>query len=742
MIVHVYDLTGSATCSVFETSAENGKPQETSSHSINRVLIIPETHTNRAPYLQHNEQPILQDLVNEKGEFSYRNAWHWQEYFHDLEEGGNAGVISHFFEALSQESYFGQADRNIILIPDNFSPNTQEYILRNCRLSREKTYLLWRSVATAIGYRKRLQDAKVKNGEEIAIIDIQACETQVSILTMLEHEGKLIPQRRAYKSKSNAYPYHQGEESSITYTNASGKRSDFYNSTFYGKEGDCVVWNDMHRRFEVQSFKPDDGPTLIIPYYCIRSVQEETCCIQIGGSSSALPYHQKMLMDRDNKHMLYGAAKFGVLAHTNKILYFDQCDGLYLVVGNRREQRYRAKELIPLNKYSPGGKPVIGEMNEDCYLEANSPAASFYLLTGEREDLNSTPLKLYTHEFEVGREHAKSKLKLYPSIIPGQGIAQVRVESDIIQGDVHLDLLKMNETKETINTLKMPLRWPIAIPGVVAQTSIWLKRGVQLSVRDYIRREIADGSMFAQSQWPNRFKDGEERFERWNVFGSREGRERPKDPSFDFDNFFSELSLDYATCSDVNRKNNLLGMISWTYCRSDELFQEVKRDCIHFIQGHHTDLDSRRLFTACANLFYTDDELKLFFNAFSDFIRSCVISEETRGLASWTRALSELLINHPHMLSLFSDNLCSNTIKNLGKLIKHVRYEPNKLRFSLKCILYLLTRRKYNYDFYSSNREIEFMKYALSYLSPLYDMRIIVEKFLDGTATIDDIPFD
>lgn len=742
MIVHVYDLTGSATCSVFETSAENGKPQETALYAINKVLITPDAHTNRTPYLQNSEQPILQDLVNEQGEFSYRNACRWQEKFHDLAECGNAGVINHFFEALSQELYFGQADRNIILIPDNFSPNTQEHILRNCRLPREKTYLLWRSVAVAIGYGEELGKEN-----EIAVVDIQANETMVSKLAILDYKGKRIPQRRAYKvlepdkGFNLSLPYFRLKDkgSREHYVDEGGKTNSFYDSTFYGIEGNCVIWNETKRSFESRCFVRKSSDSLTVPSYYFKT---GTLCIQIGGNSSALPNHQNLLRDKDNKHMLYGAAQFGAAAHTNRILYFDQCDGLYLVVGNRREQRYRAKELIPVNKYSPGGKPIIGEMNDDCYLEANSPAARFYLLTGEGDDLNSTPLKLYTHEFDVGREHGKAKLKLYPSIIPGQGIAQVRVESHIIQGDVHLDLLKMNDTDKTINTLKMPLRWPIAIPGVVAQTSIWKRTAVQLHVRDYIRRGIADGSMFAQSQWPNRLKNGEERFVRWNVFGSKEGRERPQDSSFDFDKFFSELSLDYATCKDINHKNDLLGMISWTYCRSDELFQEVKRDCKHFIQGHQTNLDSRRLFTACANLFYTDDELKLFFNSFSNFIRNCVSSKETRGLANWTRALSELLINHPHMLSLFSDNLCCNTIKNLGKLIKHVRYEPNKLRFSLKCILYLLSRRKYNYDFYSSSREIDFMKNALSYLSPLYDMRIIVEKFLDGTATIDDIPFD
>lgn len=734
MKIHIYDLTGSATCAEFETSAEYSRPQETKRYVINKVLIIPEAQTNRTPYLQNSESPILQDLANERGEYSNRTAFHWQQSFRDLAEGGNPEIIAAFFAALSQEDYFGCAERNIILIPDNFSPQTQEHILRHCKMPRKNTFLLWRSVSAAIGYSKELP---IKG--EITVIDFQAYETQVSRLSILEYEGKAIPQRRAYKDGSIAYPYHLNTGIRELYFNELGKISDFYNYTFFGKEGDFVIWNEIQRQFEIQHFQRKRLRPRIDFHYA-----GENLCIQIGSSTPYTENTDNLRMDKGSRRMFYGAAKFAVFIHSKKILYFDQCDGLYIVVGNRREQKYHAKQLIPFNKYSPGGKPIVGEINDDCYLEANTPAANFYLLTGEKDNLNSTPLKQYIHEFDVGREHAKAKLKLHPSIIPGQGIAQVRVESDIIQGDVHLDLLKMSSTDKTINKLQkeMPLRWPIAIPGVVARTELWQKYEVQLKVKDYVKRNYADGSLFAQSLWPNRNKEGEERFERWNVFGSREQYERPIDPTFDFDAFFAKLSLDYATCREIRRKNNLLGMISWTYCRSDEFFQDVKRDCFRFLHGYYTELDSRRIFTACANLFYKDEELTLFFNSFSDFIRNCIMSENTTGVASWTRVLSELLINHPHMLSLISDNLCGNTVKNLGKLLKLVRNEPNKRRFSLKCILYMLTRRKYNYDFYSSSREIDSMKYALSYVSPTDQMRISVEKFLEGTATIDDIPFD
>lgn len=750
MIVHVYDLTGSATCSVFETSAENGKPQETASHSINRVLIIPETHTNRAPYLQHNEQPILQDLVNEKGEFSYRNAWHWQEYFHDLEEGGNAGVISHFFEALSQESYFGQADRNIILIPDNFSPNTQEYILRNCRLSREKTYLLWRSVATAIGYRKRLQDAKVKNGEEIAIIDIQACETQVSILTMLEHEGKLIPQRRAYKSKSDAYPYHQGEESSITYTNASGKRSDFYNSTFYGKEGDCVVWNDMHRRFEVQSFKPDDGPTLIIPYYCIRSVQEKTCCIQIGGSSSAPPYHQKLLLDRDNKHMLYGAAKFGVLAHTNKILYFDHCEGLYLVVLKRKKQLLEAMELIKENLRSPGGKEIIGTINKETGIAENQKETEFYLLTGSCDDKSNIPLREYIHTFPVGEKHPYARLELHPTFNPGQGIAQVRVKSPILDNEVWLDLLKMTQTAKTIATLQddVKLQWPIASPGVIAQSRLW--ENVKPDVERYIKTGPWPkiGELFARSYYPFIQESGLKRLERWNVFGSCENRKLPTDRYFDFPAFFQKLADDYQR--NHTYKNNILGLISWTYHTDSNVFQQVKLDCLDYISNPDSNisgLDKKRVFTACANLFATESELHSFFYAFEKQLYS-----NTTTIYDWLRAMYQLLINHPEMLEHISDEHCKKCMNGLGRILDSRPNNRNIISATLKCMIYLLTRRAYSDTFLQNIRETSLIKFKLERLRITWDVPLLskasgilnlidaLTSFIDGQGSILGIP--
>ena len=84
-----------------------------------------------------------------------------------------------------------------------------------------------------------------------------------------------------------------------------------------------------------------------------------------------------------------------------------------------------------------------------------SNSGEFYLCLGE--PTNFAPLKFLKQQFTEELAEVSQKLIIYPSMIPGQGIATVDVECNpkkdeapLFESSVRLDWLQLEVSKETI----------------------------------------------------------------------------------------------------------------------------------------------------------------------------------------------------------------------------------------------------------------------------------------------------
>ena len=65
----------------------------------------------------------------------------------------------------------------IILVPDDYDAEKQENLLRHCGLPRNRTMLLWRSVAICLGAEEELRKRNATAGARIAVVDSQSAPT-------------------------------------------------------------------------------------------------------------------------------------------------------------------------------------------------------------------------------------------------------------------------------------------------------------------------------------------------------------------------------------------------------------------------------------------------------------------------------------------------------------------------------------------------------------------------------------
>ncbi len=250
MIVDVYDFNATLCCSRYKIDVEHCVFSLIKRKRISDVLIWPDISKsrNQPPYIQERKQPIIRDLIGDDGLFSFENCSFLADFLQM--ESLDAKKIEAFFNALKHSSYpfDKRADRNVILIPDNFDANLQEKILRTCSLPRESTSLLWRSVATCLGNLSMLKQLS-DQCSTIKVIDYQLKYCDESVLNLIHEDNLIIPQRHAYKM-GRFYPRHEKYDGQDVFL----PRNEFYRHTYYGTTKDCVVWDANLQQFSRKDF--------------------------------------------------------------------------------------------------------------------------------------------------------------------------------------------------------------------------------------------------------------------------------------------------------------------------------------------------------------------------------------------------------------------------------------------------------------------------------------------------------
>lgn len=725
MIVDVYDLTATLCCSRYQADAEQCSASLIGRKRFSDVLIYPDAskNRNRPSYLQEWDCPIIRDLVDENGEFHYRNCSFLPDFFQ--QENQDVRKIADFFRALQCSSYKfdSPADRNVILIPDNFDANLQENILRSCALPRENTSLLWRSVAICLGNADTAQTWHTK----IEITDCQRRYTDVTELTLCWEDGLLVPQRKAYRL-GNKNDKHVPCKIGDPHVNV----HEFYRRTYCGGEAkDAVIWNAEKRQFERSEFTPTQDKTGMVRFFDGQQADPLFCPEKEADAFSASD----------------GAALYMTRREGGRLTYYDECTGLYIVVQDDVTEDVYAKELIPPNSRCKGGEEIPGQVYTDCFIEKGSDRVGFRLSDDSGDE---TPLKKLDYNFGIRATEAREPLKLHPSMKPGQGIARVRVtgEKQLTEA-VELDLLTMEDAKETIKSLRenLPRSFPIDIPAIKANTDLW-KNKVRGEVGQYLcDKRRRDKKMFARCRSENsKSQDVMEKLKRINVFGYAKGMELP-DKEYDFDHLFKEMADDFNSCCRHRKEGEMyevLAMISRTYQGNNAHFRPIKEKILKEVKKCVDDGESINLhkMTACAYLLRDSQELRDFFSC---YLKKLKKSENLGGTFHWHRVMVDLLMTNCDMLENVPTEDCEQCMIILLKALAHGSLTQMMTCSVLKVCLFLLMKRKYDKSFL---RQDEFYKATIRIIEEVQrrekDVKVkdwcrIVLKFVKGDGRLNDL---
>jgi hypothetical protein len=805
MIYQLFDLTGREQ---YCCAIANGKKDVTITEQqpLHTLLIKPKDEGNKSPYLQDPENPRIEDFITPEGDFDYGNSIFLSEILKDEKSSSKRKTKKEDEEDKKRrreivkektrllEYYFlaqikclknhDDSKQSIILVPDHYDAEKQERILHACQMPRNKTLLLWRSVAICLGAEEYFPPEVLHDGSKIAVIDGQASAcVSIAILTMknavcnadltthTKDNQWLIPARRAY---------HNGEEENypITENEAIGQDEpvNVYEYEFWRhvwmKEGKYPVpfnWDWKDNSFHKPKYKYTISSTL-------RQLKEVDIAIVSGDIDiESIPSNIKTIIreKRDENFAIIGAGRFAVRKDNDLISYYDECEPLYFIAQNPyakdEDSRVVARELISGKQLCPGGSRHEGNVNKnDFVLRKGAHNLRFLLHVGKIDDETTQLKELIQHLPKQTIED--QPLTLSPSMIPGQGIANVLVEAKpLLSSYIELDFGRMvdaidkkDDGTEYVVTKRylidsMKLSFPPNLPGVRASGELWDEDKVKIL---FTKRWVQQRGLFAKSRWPNLQNDGLKRFERNNVFGNIKDYQFPFGgdqllPIFD-NEFFRKLFKRIEYLYETNRENKTereaaIRLAAWTYRCGTDIFQNLITDTLKkVIKKAKVDAKALRMvengtreetvtfcnqeFTVCANML-SDKQKFVYVKCLNLHLhRQLKITWDRKELigdiSRWIRALHGILMDSSTFLEGNTDDenkqyeSCMNylflILKNLVR--NHVPQNNPTLRGALCCMLLLLRRRIYQHDFLSQDSKLfqKMKKYFLS--TPVFNI--------------------
>lgn len=774
MKTNLFDLTGKE-CFCCAESRGSDNVQKITAIPLHSLLIYPRnSDVNKSPYLQNPMMPTIEDFYTEDGKFDFSKSFFLSGMLAgDIIDEKREHLQKYFNSQLGILPEFDSSNSNILLVPDDYDSEKQEKLLRSCGLPRNKTLLLWRSVAICLGAEEELIFAGVKEGDKIAIVDAQSSGCiNISILTMRYDGTKLVPARSSFNKKEN-YPVVNERTNCLKINTLNNdkmvvdKGREFWrhtwqrNGEFYVPDGNS--WKK--RTFEkYRRHYPGDLSCSLknkIDFYVITGE------IQIDFIKYLNP--TKVIREKvERNYALMGAGRFSVRNAKGLPTYFDECESLYFIVQDLNEEKIVPKELIKGNEFCRGGQEIIGVTNRDFVLGKDNDSVSFLLHVGEIN--NKTHLRELIQEF--GRTAiADQPLILSPTMIPGQGIASVTVEaSPLLKEKVKLDFLKMSFANDdgkpkTIEYLQkiMPRSYPVDFPEAEASANLW-----DTYCRDEIRRFMnhnipPESGCFYHSKFPNAKFGGIEALKRINVFGTRIDAQYPILDRNYLHKVFEKIADEYKKTSDLR----YIRLAAWTYRCGVDVFQCIINDVLEKIKkkskGLPTSLQTEE-FSVCANMLSLEEQ-KFFFQSFNKYVDPivCVARDNKHrttisNVDNWIRALLWILIYSNELLKKISSSECNQCMYNLYIIWKNYMQHKTSstqeiyIRRVICCMLFLLRRRKYDHDFLrvettpvfgkimSLQKVVEQESYNLFYTSAKIELANAFFEYLENKGRL-DIPF-
>lgn len=717
MKINVFDLTGQQ-CFLSQESQGSDDIKTSNRQALHPLLIYPkEAESNRTPYLQDPQHPELEDFLPQNGYFNYNNSF----FLADILAGTLQSEKLHDFFAyqLGILDHYEPSAPTIILVPDDYNAEKQENLLRHCGLPRNRTMLLWRSVAICLGAEEELRKRNATAGARIAVVDSQSARTvNISILTLQCDQGKLVPARSAFRKREN-YPVINQKTRQLTAAATNPEKEEFYRHTWQNSGINFVP--DGEGSWEEYLFQPQKQLFLQNPYpgalqgidFFIISGKSEIFFLQ------SLPEAIQIFELGDENFAARGAGRFAVRRENGLPTYFDECETLYFIVQDCKEEKILARPLIQGGELCRGGMRIEGEVNRDFFLEKDKDSISFLMHLGEITQ--NTPLKELNQSF--GRTTSQAQpLTLYPSMIPGQGIAQVQVKaSPLLREPIELDFLKMSEAcyfdkrgrkhSKTMAYLQMilPRSFPIDFPDVAASSALY-ERYCEHDVQRFLEgKRMLPGDCFCHTTWPNAGAGGVEAFQRINVFGTQNGKEFPLNNAPLFRQLFFKIAERYKKPRDEQERRDCIRLAAWTYRCDCEIFRDIIKnslDKMKLVAAGGNIKPVQQEFTVCANMLSRkqQEEFLCYFNqhAHAALKKSRKGKDEVKGVDWWIRAQLGILIYSNDVLRDIDSAVCEETMGLLLQIWKNYNTHGKTQAYISKvicCMLFLLRRRKYDHDF-------------------------------------------
>ncbi|MFI3242937.1 MAG: hypothetical protein R3Y56_01635 [Akkermansia sp.] len=764
MNIKVYDFMGASCCKSYQIKVS--LPAEEKSHQeLGQLLITPKktSNHNKRPYLQQSNQVQIEDLLDEQGNTDYSNA-HWLNDILASDEAMKQHLGDYFNAALTP-SISDQIDWHLICIPDYYSALKQELILRQFPYNRAQTRLLWRSVALCIQHMPQLIRTGAQVGSSVAVLELMDDSYSLSLLHIAIDNGQLVPRRRAYQVDSQNYLVQQSERLRPQYTCYDSIADEFYRHSYQKGEGKKLVLSSQG--YQLKEFLAYD-PKI---FSCSHPILEKADFCLIHGSHRAKEIHlprNKPAITSNNDDLLQGAAKFIQASTAHQATYLDEAEALSIIVQDRQNQCIVAETLIPANSNCRGGERIVGDINKSCLLNAQSDTIVFYLLHGEVQ--RDIKLKELRHQFP-SKTPCDQILKLHPSMIPGQGIAEVEVEAyPLLNKFMHLNFLEMHTSDKSINSLEadIELAYPIDFPEVESCPIKWSK--VKGQINNYLRtgRFKSDmGSLFAQLGRKSGTKaQGIEALSLTNVFGTKS---RPQEEIDFFEQLFSKLHRDYKrfVSTDDPRLKDLVRLCAWTYQSADPHMSAIAKHALNHMRNKlaHDERFPTAYHTLAACCLPTHQHRAQFLQFFmrhaqeridealiypSLMLMSPYVQKkqgrgklpEVRKVDYWILALTRIFMQYDDFLKIISTATCNEFGSYLIIILKSYLVNSKGDRYInaiLKCQIFLLKRRRYDPSF-MDEKSLNYQALNDILIDSNLPLAKLLTNFLQGKGSIQGLP--
>ncbi|MFA6892215.1 MAG: hypothetical protein WCQ66_08985 [Sphaerochaetaceae bacterium] len=801
MAIGIFDLTGAQTFSLYDDAMRTHKDIP-----LSPALIFKTTHANQNPYIIDNASRSLFDLMDPlKKETKTDRIILLRQLLYALEHPTvsidklnqpTSVALEAFWKSQNRllrqtiaKEQLASPEENILLIPDSASEDYQDTLL-DAFGDRTHTRLLWRSITLFLGAESQLHGLGLKQDDNVLVLDETTTGWHGSVLCIKEESGRFIPCRKIYRFAQGGInrQYYPQMIPLAEWKNISIPEclTDKDHVAFPSFQWESWRWGEC-KTAKQTSMKTTLGPLLGQRWGNHPDIKAIISASSLHHLTEAFTHYVPIIhILQDDGTIQQGTEHFVSLVKNGQVPYYDQCETLRIVVSsstNREEIEF--KNLIDASDYVRGGFAYekvrdIDHIFLDLRHEGNNqqeedkkPISFYLLMGGSDKEAKTLPLKEYKPWF-VCKPNVSGLIEIVfsPQLFPGQGKATVLVKSkgkEQAFTPFRLDWNQMNPTKckngEFITFAYLEENLERSFPPEVhaVQARVPFTSLMKWKMEQYIFTD--DNPFYNRSQWPHRYEKGLNRFDRINVFGTDPiAKEPTSSPAFDKSlshKFFFFLAQKYLNEQD----DKIVKWLSWSYrgyCakeRQDSTFQKVT-ECIlskvEFAAKNQQGVGAA-YFSYLANNMSQEKNCIRFFHAF------CQRVQQPKQIGNWVNSGYQVFmygefITSPHIndseVIKCMMSLC-NVLDYQFKLSPDIQFTV--MRNTLKCLLFLLKRRRFHETFCTQRGSGEDIKgynrilgFQLNFKSfehkmygiekELYDLYNVLCEFLKGKGIAGSIP--